>query len=85
MNLINNEIENYLDQSFRLKTDVKPVTQAELDRLPLYLKSGYHLFSGQITTVPIIWAQPAETFTPEQLGQHQYQLEQIFHCLFFSY
>ncbi|MGZ3854293.1 MAG: hypothetical protein ACXVBX_15970 [Flavisolibacter sp.] len=47
--------------------------------MPLYLKGGYQLFAGQLTSIPVLWAKPGGAFTPEQLEQHQRQLEQIFH------
>jgi len=75
--LIEKQIANYLSQSFGLQVSIYPLDLTELNRLPLFLKGGYQLFVGQIGSIPVLWAEPGGAFTPDQLEQHQRQLEQI--------
>lgn len=64
---------DYLREVFSDKLDVQPVSQREMDAMPLYIGAMYTLWKALLADVKIYLVEPIgnELSTPSQLKKHQ--------------
>lgn len=80
--LIMKELVRYLQESFALKLELHDLPRKYQEVLPLYLKSSYHFYEGQLLNRILIFAIPVEDIdtTPDQKQKQAQSLRAIFNA-----
>ena len=67
-----NTITNYLSNIFGEQVNIVPVTDAQMNKLPLYIGSLYTLWNGQLLNRHVYFAmhKDGEFLTPDQYKKH---------------
>ena len=75
-----NPVINTIKDDFGLNAHIYPLDRNELQRLPLFVRSDYELFRGDISGVGILWAQlkKDDEITPGKLKKQAHTLEKYF-------